>query len=248
MAEIEISTASNQETLTVEADPQVPEGTQEVTTETTQEQDQQQQQEAQPEENTSEGTEIQSVQDEINSQTELESQLKTELSEKGIDFDEISNEYNAKGELSETTLSKLETAGYPKTAIRAYLDNLEMRAEKFANTVLSFAGTEVDFRNIQEFVRAQGNEAMDAFNGVLQTGNLAIIKAHINGLKAQMGSAYGTAKPTIMGNGTVTTSAPQGYQSQKELVKAMSDPRYYDDKVYRAEVEAKVKATDFSNL
>ena len=44
MAEIEISTASNQETLTVEADPQVPEGAQEVTTETTQEQDQQQQQ------------------------------------------------------------------------------------------------------------------------------------------------------------------------------------------------------------
>lgn len=184
----------------------------------------------------------------MDKQVELESQLKEELNTKGISFEELDKEFTENGDLSEDTLKKLEKAGYPRTAISAYLDNLELRAEKFANAVVSYAGTEQDFANLQEFVKAQGKEATDVFNSVLQTGNLAIIKAHINGIKAQMGNAYGSTKPTIMGNGVVPQGNTQGFKTQHEMVNAISDPRYKNDKVYRAEVEAKVKMTDFSNL
>lgn len=242
MAEIEINTSSTAETIEVTADTEA----------TPKVEDQQQVQETEQQQNTEEQAqetpEADPVQVEMNKQVELESQLKEELNTKGISFEELDQEFTENGELSEDTLKKLEKAGYPRTAISAYLDNLELRAEKFANAVVSYAGTEQDFANLQEFVKAQGKEATDVFNSVLQTGNLAIIKAHINGIKAQMGNAYGSTKPTIMGNGVVPQGNTQGFKTQNEMVNAISDPRYKDDKVYRAEVEAKVKMTDFSNL
>lgn len=243
MAEIEINTSSTADNIEVTAD------TEATTQEVQQQQEEpQQQQQQNTEEQDQETPEADPVQVEMNKQVELESQLKEELNGKGISFEELDHEFTENGELSEETLKKLEKAGYPRTAISAYLDNLELRAEKFANAVVSYAGTEQDFANLQEYVKAQGKEATDVFNSVLQTGNLAIIKAHINGIKAQMGNAYGSSRPTIMGNGVVPQGQTQGFQTQNEMVTAISDPRYKNDKVYRAEVEAKVKMTDFSNL
>jgi hypothetical protein len=46
--------------------------------------------------------------------------------------------------------------------------------------------------------------------------------------------------------GKAPTSQVQGFRSQAELVRAMSDPRYDSDPAYRADVAAKLEISDLS--
>lgn len=176
------------------------------------------------------------VQDEITKQVQAEQQVKQELEAKGIDFDGLSKEIDEKGGLSPESYAQLEKAGYAKPMIDAYVDNMKMRAEMFANTVISHAGGQDKFNALQGFIKQQGQESVDAFNSAVESGNIAMIKTLMNGFMAQMARTYGTANPTIMGAGQTTTTT-QGFTDKYEMVKAMSDPRYGKDKQYTKEVE-----------
>jgi hypothetical protein len=46
--------------------------------------------------------------------------------------------------------------------------------------------------------------------------------------------------------GKAPTSQAQGFRSQAELVRAMSDPRYDNDPAYRADVAAKLEMSDLN--
>lgn len=237
MSELEIRT-SNSESITVEADTEAVLNQDTEVTANEESKEESVESTEQATEQQPESTETQQV--ELDRQIQQEEAIKAELVSKGIDFEALSQEYQEKGELSEQSVKLLEDKGYPKALIDSYIDNLNMRAEMFVNTVLSHAGGEQAFGNLKEFVKAQGEEAQDAFNAVLQTGNLALIKAHITGIQAQMGQAYGTQKPTIMGVGEVSQGTSLGYESKEQLVEAMSDKRYGHDKKYTEEVQKKV--------
>jgi hypothetical protein len=46
--------------------------------------------------------------------------------------------------------------------------------------------------------------------------------------------------------GKAPAAQQQGFRSQAELVRAMSDPRYDNDPAYRADVAAKLEASDLN--
>ncbi|WP_295789439.1 capsid assembly protein [uncultured Veillonella sp.] len=245
MAELEVRT-SGAESTQVEADTEVlnQEGTveeQEVTEENSNGAESQEA-EQQPKDETEESTG--GLQAELDRQTNTEKEVQKDLESKGLNFEELSNEYLEKGELSEESLAKLEQSGYPRALVDSYLDNLNLRAEKFVNEVVSYAGGEQQFDNVKAFVSSQGTEAEQAFNAVLETGNLSLIKSHLNGIKAQMGQSFGTTKPTIMGVGSSNTQVSLGFETKQQLVDAMSDKRYGVDKRYTKEVQEKVLNSD----
>ena len=177
----------------------------------------------------------------VETQKETDKVIKEELETKGLSFDEFAEEYQETGTLSPESINKLEQAGYPKAMVDAYIAGLEAQANKFVDTVKSYAGDKWD--NIVELVKTQGQEAIDGFNATLNTGNLSQIKLMINGLLAQHKTQFGTSNPLVTGMPTATTSQ-SGFTSKQEMVTAMADKRYGRDMSYTREVQTKVKMSN----
>lgn len=197
-------------------------------------------------ENTEETTEKTAVadgsenptQDAVNTRLDTEAEVAKDLAAKGLDFNEIANEYDSKGELSAETLKKLEDAGYPKAIVDNYIRGLELDVQNFVSTVHGFAGGEENFNQLTKFVQSKGNEAINAFNNAINSGNLAQIQMVLYGLQSEMKATYGTKNRVIMGNGMVSTPS-EGFETKQEMIDAMVDKRYGKDMKYTREVERK---------
>jgi hypothetical protein len=191
-----------------------------------------------------ESTPEQQLATDIQTQIKAEEDAKKDLAAKGVDFNAIAAEYESNGTLSADTLGKLEKAGYPKSVVDAYIAGMEATAARFESQVYDYAGGKEAFQQMTQFVQGLGNEYVNAFNKVIETGDLTQIRIAIQGFKSQMAAKYGTTNRTIMGNSTSTKTA-QGFTSRSEMVKAMSDPRYLRDPQYTKEVRAKTALTNF---
>lgn len=194
-------------------------------------------------ENTQEET-VDNVQTDINKHLEAEKDLKSDLSSKGIDWDNLAKEYDEKGELSKETLDALNKAGYPKSVVDVYIDGLNALAERFENTVKGFAGGDKGYSEMISYLQKQPDSVKQDFNKLINDGNLGAIKLAIKGIQAEMKATYGTSNPTMM-RGQASRATQVGFATQDDMVKAMSDPRYGVDKKYTNEVYAKVAKTSF---
>ena len=83
---------------------------------------------------------------------------------------------------------------------------------------------------------------LDAFDGVVNTGNVEAIKLAVAGLKAQYSEANGFEGTTLQGK--PAKSSGDVFRSQAELVAAVSDPRYDNDPAYRGDVVEKLNRSD----
>lgn len=176
----------------------------------------------------------------INEQVQAEDEIKKDLATKGVDFDKLAEEYSNNGSLSQESLDALNKAGYPNAVVHAYLSGLESLSEHFTTQVMSYAGGEEGFNHLTDFLRTQPQEVVNAYNETIQTGNLGQIHLMIDGLMSKMTQAYGTAKPTIMGNGNGSAKT-EGYTSIEAMTKDMSDPRYQVDPAFTRSVFQKIK-------
>lgn len=180
----------------------------------------------------------------IKTQMQAEEDAKKDLAAKGVDFNAIAAEYESNGALSAETLAKLDKAGYPKSVVDAYIAGMEATAARFEAQVYEYAGGRESFQQMTQFVQGLGDEYVNAFNKVIETGDMTQIRIAIQGFKAQMTAKYGTNNRTIMGKGNTATGV-QGFTSREEMVKAMSDPRYLRDPGYTREVQEKTMKSTF---
>lgn len=175
----------------------------------------------------------------FDTQVERDNEIKADLAKQGIDFDALGEEYQKNGELSKESIDKLEKAGYPKAMVDAYLDGLQATTEKFVNRIYNMAGGKDSYEKITAFLSNQPESVINAYNATITQGNLSQIELALNGIKAQMKSAYGTSNPTLMGGGSNT--ATEGYTSIEQMTKDMSDPRYQVDPKFTQSVMMKIK-------
>lgn len=180
------------------------------------------------------------VQQEVNQQLQTEQDLKADLQTRGVDFDALSDEFEKNGQLSQESLDKLSKAGYPKSVVDAYLNGMQATADRFAAQVKFFAGGDEAFAQMQKFIATQSTADINAFNSLIENGDLGQIKLAIQGIKAEMTQKYGTANPTVMGNGS-DRGTPTGYTNTREMTKDMADPRYQVDPAFTREVLQKIK-------
>lgn len=194
--------------------------------------DAEQQQQEQPKvEETDTAKDYKQTKDDINT-------AKEELNSKGLDVDKLEKEYLEKGELSEASINELKKAGYSEAIIKATLAGWQASADRFVDTVIQNVGGKEAFNNMTKFVQGLGNDAIDAFNAIMETGDMRIIKAHIDGIKAQMVAKYGTSNPTLTGGNAKPNT--QGFSNWEAVTKAMSDPRYGRNAAYTKAVEEKL--------
>ena len=116
-------------------------------------------------------------------------------------------------------------------------------SDAMVNEVKNFVGGEKAYGDMIQWAGENLEQnAIQAFDNIVNSGSIDAIKLAVNGLKAQYQNAVGYEGEMITGK--APTSTKDVYRSQAELVAAMSDRRYDDDPAYRQDVIAKLERSD----
>ena len=169
---------------------------------------------------------------------------------------EASEEYYAnEGKLSEETIEKFSSMS-SKDLVSAYMDIVKNNPQDQAapaqdiadadiNRIKNGVGGEKQYDNMIRWADQNlDKQASEAFDNVVGTGNVQMIQLAVAGLKAQYDEANGYEGRMLSGKSPLKSG--DVYQSQPELVAAMSDPRYDTDPAYRRAVMEKLDRSDMS--
>lgn len=169
-------------------------------------------------------------------------------------INEASEEYYANdGQLSEETIESFSQMS-SQDLVNAYLEiqanNPQAQqaqpieiTEAQINTVQNAAGGEANYNAVVSWASENlTQQQIDAYDSVVDSGNTAAIGIAFQGLQSQYNDAMGYEGRML--SGKPARSGGDVYRSQAELVAAMGDPRYDTDPAYRADVVAKLNASD----
>jgi len=157
------------------------------------------------------------------------------------------------GTLSEEHYGALEGAGINRQTVDAYLQGItgamsETDSNDISDSTVAeiknFAGGEEAYTNIVNWASNNlGQNEVDAFDEVINSGSVDAIKLAVSGLKSRFEDSTGREGTVLTGKAPATTPE-QGFRSQAELVRAMSDKRYDNDPAYRQDVIAKLERSN----
>jgi len=163
-----------------------------------------------------------------------------------------SEEFNSKGELSAETLAQFEQMS-SKELVQAYFE-YEQNLPTFdapqsvelsqgdINTIQNSVGGEAAYQQLVGWAAQNFSEAeIQAFDNVVDSGNVAAINLALAGLKARYTDANGYEGKMIQGKAAAPADT---FKSQAEVVRAMSDARYDRDPAYRDEIMQKLARSD----
>ena len=182
---------------------------------------------------------------------EPEPQQEQEPSEYSSQIEAISKaaeEFNSKGELSPETLAQFEQMS-SKELVQAYFEyeqglpameapqGVEL-SQSDINTIQNSVGGEAAYQRLVGWAAENFSEAeIQAFDNVVDSGNVAAINLALAGLQARYTDANGYEGKMIQGKAAAPEST---FKSQAEVVRAMSDPRYDKDPGYRDDIMQKL--------
>jgi len=198
-----------------------------------------------PEETKKEGNEP-TIQDQIDNHDKTLSALKTDLKNKGVDFNQAIKEYNEAGALSQQTVADLIKAGYPKEVIESFIESRVALEERFTKAVYEVVGGQKEYESLIQWAKSNLPEkVLQSYNRAIDNNNFEAISLMLEGIRAKRVAKMGTRNPSIMGNtASKASGAPKGFTSVDEVRKAMSDPRYGRDASYTRSVEEKMYYTN----
>ena len=168
-------------------------------------------------------------------------------------INEASEEFYAnEGQLSEETISRFSEMS-SQDLVNAYLEiqannpqapqqSVQM-SESQVNSVQNAAGGEANYNRVIDWAADNlSDEAINAFDSVVDSGNPMAISIAFQGIQSEYNEANGYEGRMLQGKPASSTG--DVFRSQAELVAAMGDPRYDTDPAYRADVVAKLDASD----
>ena len=199
------------------------------------------------------------LQKKLGSDDEVE---ETTLDEDKVEYDEAvvagietiqeaSEEYFSNdGNISEETLEKFDgmSARDLVEAYRAIQENTDPSdsypdlTDAEMNTVYNSVGGESEYNKLTSWAGDNMDDrALDAFNSIIEQGNPTAIQIAVAGMKAEYDNAEGYEGRMLTGK---AARARDGFRSQAEVVKAMSDPRYDKDPAYRQDLYDKLERSN----
>ena len=187
--------------------------------------------------------------------SEPEAQDQQEPSEYATQIDAISRaaeEYESKGELSSETLAEFEKMS-SKELIQAYFQyeqglpagdapqGAEL-SQADINQIQNSVGGETAYQQLVGWAAQNFSQSeIQAFDNVVDSGNVDAINLALAGLKARYTDANGYEGNMIQGKAAAPADT---FKSQAEVVRAMSDARYDRDPAYRDEIMQKLARSD----
>lgn len=171
--------------------------------------------------------------------TANQKQAEEQLQAKGLDFTEFSQEFSAKGELSDDSYKKLQEAGFPKEIVDQYIEGQRARAALYETEVKSLVGGDEGFGEMVEWAKANLQPAeILAYNQAIDSGDLVKAKLAVSGVYQRFQTARGS-EPRLLNGGNGGASADV-YESVPQLQKDMANPQYKSDPAFRRKVQEKL--------
>ena len=173
---------------------------------------------------------------------------RTEYSPQIEAISRAAEEFNSKGELSAETLAQFEQMS-SKELVQAYFEyeqglpamdapqSVEL-SQGDINTIQNSVGGEAAYQQLVGWAAQNFSETeIQAFDNVVDSGNVAAINLALAGLQARYTDANGYEGKMIQGKAAAPADT---FKSQAEVVRAMSDPRYDKDPGYRDDIMQKL--------
>ena len=154
----------------------------------------------------------------------------------------FSDEFAAKGELSEDSFSELEKMGYPKEMVDTYLAGVKSSETADVSAVMDIVGGDDGYNDLTNWAKDNmPTKELELYNSMV-AGSTENAKMAVEWLMSKRESSEGSEPNLVQGR-------PQGiakdaYRSTQEVVAAMKDPRYGKDSAYTKDVEQKVGRSD----
>ena len=149
-------------------------------------------------------------------------------------FYELSEEFDATGDVSEESRERLAQSGIPRAMIDNYVNSQKVVAEQVVQQTFDSVGGEENYNAMLSWA-AQNlpDPEIDAFNDLVNADQ-ATMRMAVNGMYARFVQAQGV--PLLQGETGNTIPNSGAFQSRAQVVEAMSDPRYKKDPAYRQQV------------
>ena len=167
-------------------------------------------------------------------------------------INEASDEYYANGnKLSPETLDKFKQMS-SQDLVNAYIEMVEKNppqanqeadvSQAQINQIQNSVGGENQYQKLMQWAGQNlPDKEINAFDGLINTGNVDAIQLGVQALKSKYEEANGYEGRMLTGKAAQTADV---FRSQAQLVAAMSDPRYDTDPAYRQDVVAKLERSD----
>ncbi|CAK6596827.1 head assembly [Klebsiella phage vB_Kpn_K27PH129C1] len=172
--------------------------------------------------------------------------------ERGLSQDavtRIQQEYQNEDSLSEESYRELAEAGYSKAFVDAYIRGQEALVNQYVEKVMDFVGGRERFQQVYGHMKTNNHEGAEALIKAFESRDVATMKTILNLAGQSRDKTFGKkAERSIAKRATPAKPVArkaEGFESQTEMIKAMSDPRYRTDSKYRREVEQKVIDSKF---
>ncbi len=173
----------------------------------------------------------------------------------GVDVSAFQKEFDDTGALSEKSITDLSKAMEPQikaifgkdadaSAItKQWVEGQQAIIANYRGQVFSAVGGEENYGSLVAWAKTGLNAAEQKnFNEAVNSGDLNKAKLALDGLSARYTKANGKAPNLLAGD---LATAVQGFASTYEMQKAISDPRYAADPVYRKSVEQRIGKSNF---
>ena len=172
--------------------------------------------------------------------------------ERGLSQDSVTRiqqEYQNDEGLTEASYAELAAAGYSKSFVDAYIRGQEALVNQYVDKVMDFVGGRERFQQVYGHMKTNDPEGAETLIKAFEARDVATMKTILNLAGKSRDKTFGKpAERTITKRATPAKPVArkaEGFESQAEMIKAMSDPRYRSDSKYRREVEQKVIDSTF---
>lgn len=144
------------------------------------------------------------------------------------------------GVLTEDDLKTLESKGISRTLANYYVKGIQAQLQQQVSTMYDIVGGQQNYEAITTWANSNMSlEDRQAFNSVLSTGDMSQIKFAIKALQADYMNGNPSG-PRVVNGAPTGDIGGEAFVDQKQIIQAISDPRYSYDPNYRDMVAKKI--------
>ena len=170
----------------------------------------------------------------------VETDAREELSNAGLDYDALSQEFWQNGDLSEESYRLLENSGIPKEIVDSYISSQLSVVDAQRNQIINEVGGEDGYSALTDWASNNLEESeIDYFNKVMDSNDWQAIRMQVRAISARRDASEGV-EPTRNLSGSLSGGGSGSYDSVAQLMQDMQNPKYENDPAFRAQVESKL--------
>ena len=162
------------------------------------------------------------------------------LESKGFDYQALTEEFQANGDLTPETRDKLAKQGLTPELVDAYIEGQKAIVQRAMEDIASTVGGMANMATIVDWAKANLSE--EEKKSIDAVHDPAVIKILLKDLERRMNDSEGYVPQAQLQGGAGDVRGDY-FESMAEVEEAINDPRYSKDPAYRAKVAQKLTAS-----